>query len=246
MEIKDLIKARRLELGMTMLDISKLVRVSEATISRWESGDIANMKRDKIVLLANALRVSPSVIMGWEESPSTQLVDEQKNTHLSGNMFSNKLKEIRKLKGLSMDELCDAYNKKFNGKMNKSTLSRYENNLQEPMLTVARNLAEILNVDANFLFQDEVKDCGNEKDGIEQEHIKKYRTLDEKGKHTVDTVLTMEYDRCKNNKIRPLEKQTEELLIVARNGDTQTRIIDNDIIDDELEKLSKIKPTRGI
>ncbi|MEG2813485.1 MAG: S24 family peptidase, partial [Oscillospiraceae bacterium] len=45
--------------------------------------------------------------------------------------------------------------KKFNGKLNKSTLSRYENNLQEPMLTVVRNLAEILDVDINFLTDDE-------------------------------------------------------------------------------------------
>ena len=43
---------------------SKKVGVSEATISRWESGDIANMRRDKIVLLSKALKVSPSFIMG--------------------------------------------------------------------------------------------------------------------------------------------------------------------------------------
>lgn len=67
MEIKDTIKARRLELGLTMLDVSKKVGVSEATISRWESGDIANMKRDRIVLLADALDLSPAVIMGWDE-----------------------------------------------------------------------------------------------------------------------------------------------------------------------------------
>lgn len=69
LEIKDIIKNRRIEIGLTMLDVSKKVGVSEATISRWESGDIANMKRDKIVLLAEALELSPAVIMGWEEPP---------------------------------------------------------------------------------------------------------------------------------------------------------------------------------
>lgn len=68
MEVKDIIKNRRLELNMTLLDIAKKVGVSEATVSRWESGDIANMKRDKIALLAKALEISPSVIMGWDES----------------------------------------------------------------------------------------------------------------------------------------------------------------------------------
>lgn len=32
----------------------------------------------------------------------------------------------------------------------------------------------------------------------ESEHINKYRTIDNQGKHTVDTVLDMEYNRCKN------------------------------------------------
>ncbi len=71
MEVKDIIKNRRLELNMTLLDIAKKVGVSEATVSRWESGDIANMKRDKIALLAKALDISPSVIMGWDEPIKT-------------------------------------------------------------------------------------------------------------------------------------------------------------------------------
>ena len=55
MSLHDDIKQRRIELGLTMADVAQSVGVSEATISRWESGDIANMKRDKIVSLAKAL-----------------------------------------------------------------------------------------------------------------------------------------------------------------------------------------------
>ena len=40
--------------------------VSEATVSRWESGDIDNMRRDKIAALAKALDLDPRIIMGWE------------------------------------------------------------------------------------------------------------------------------------------------------------------------------------
>ena len=65
MEIKDIIKARRTELGYSMRDIAHRVGVSEATVSRWESGDIENMKRDKIKKLADALLISPGVIMGF-------------------------------------------------------------------------------------------------------------------------------------------------------------------------------------
>jgi ORF020 len=60
MALKDDLKQRRIELNLTMAEVAKKVGVSEATISRWESGDIANMRRDKIVLLSKALKVSPS------------------------------------------------------------------------------------------------------------------------------------------------------------------------------------------
>lgn len=53
--------------GLTMKDVAKRVGVSEATISRWESGQIANMKRDKIALLADTLHINPSDILGIDE-----------------------------------------------------------------------------------------------------------------------------------------------------------------------------------
>ena len=67
MEVKDLLKEKRIASGLTMLELSKLVGVSEGTISRWESGEIANMKRDKILSLAKALHISPADIMGWDD-----------------------------------------------------------------------------------------------------------------------------------------------------------------------------------
>ena len=67
MRTNDLIKMRRLELDMTMKELAAKVGVSEGTISRWESGDIENMKRDKIAALARALEVPPAVLMDWEE-----------------------------------------------------------------------------------------------------------------------------------------------------------------------------------
>lgn len=64
MEIRDILKSRRLQLGLTLSDVAEKVGVSKATVSRWESGNIANMKRNRIVALANVLEISPSVIMG--------------------------------------------------------------------------------------------------------------------------------------------------------------------------------------
>lgn len=66
-------------------------------------------------------------------------------------MFKNRLKELRERNGYSMDKLAEIYNNKFNGKMNKSTLSRYENGLQEPMYTVVVNLSELFNVSVDYM-----------------------------------------------------------------------------------------------
>ena len=67
MDVKNIIKSRRIELGLTQFNVAKAVGVAEATVSRWESGNIENMKRDKIAKLANVLKISPAIIMGWEE-----------------------------------------------------------------------------------------------------------------------------------------------------------------------------------
>lgn len=67
MELKEIIRKRRKELGLTLLDIAKACNVSEATVSRWESGDIGDMKRSRIAALAKVLQISPSVIVGTDE-----------------------------------------------------------------------------------------------------------------------------------------------------------------------------------
>lgn len=60
MNIGDRIKARRLELGMTLEDVGKLVGVGKSTVRKWETGMIRNMGRDKISLLADALNLPPT------------------------------------------------------------------------------------------------------------------------------------------------------------------------------------------
>ena len=72
MSVNSLIKTRRLELGLTMKDVAKAVGVSEGTISRWESGEISNMKRSRISDLAKVLKLSPLDITGGEPQEQSQ------------------------------------------------------------------------------------------------------------------------------------------------------------------------------
>lgn len=71
-ELKDKIRNLRQQAGLTMRQLADAVNVSEATISRWESGNISNMRRDKIYDLAKALHTTPAYLMGWEENADNQ------------------------------------------------------------------------------------------------------------------------------------------------------------------------------
>lgn len=66
-EVKDIIKARRIQLGLSYSDLGKLCGVDKTTAWKWELGKIENMKRDKMVLLSKALDISPLVLLGIEE-----------------------------------------------------------------------------------------------------------------------------------------------------------------------------------
>jgi transcriptional regulator with XRE-family HTH domain len=61
------IKELRKEKGMTLEQVADIVGVGKSTVRKWETGMIANMRRDKIAALANALGTTPVYLMGWEE-----------------------------------------------------------------------------------------------------------------------------------------------------------------------------------
>lgn len=83
MNIKDIIKQKRLECGYTMKELAEKVGVSEATVSRWESGNLATMKHTKIMLLAKALKISPAMLFDAPASPSPSLsLTQQEETHI--------------------------------------------------------------------------------------------------------------------------------------------------------------------
>lgn len=61
------IKDLRHERGLTLEQVANAVGVGRSTVRKWETGMIANMKRDKIADLAKVLGTTPAYLMGWEE-----------------------------------------------------------------------------------------------------------------------------------------------------------------------------------
>lgn len=66
MLVKDLIKEKRLQHGLTMKELANKVGVSESTVSRWESGEVVNIKRTAIMNLAQSLHIPPYELLGLE------------------------------------------------------------------------------------------------------------------------------------------------------------------------------------
>lgn len=65
--MKDIIKARRKELDITLEEIGDYVGVSKATVQRWETGSISNMRRDKIKKLSEILQLDPQLFIAEEQ-----------------------------------------------------------------------------------------------------------------------------------------------------------------------------------
>mgnify|MGYP002523813675 FL=1 len=61
MDTSQLMKEKRLRLGLTMKQLAQKAGTSESAVSRWESGQIENMKRETILKVADALHLSPLV-----------------------------------------------------------------------------------------------------------------------------------------------------------------------------------------
>ena len=68
------IKTLRQEKGLTLEQVADVVGVGKSTVRNWETGIIANMRRDKIADPAKALGTTPAYLMGWKEE------DEKKNS----------------------------------------------------------------------------------------------------------------------------------------------------------------------
>lgn len=70
------IKNRRTELGMTQSELAeKLGYADKSMISRIEKGQI-DLPQSKIIAIAEALRVDPSELMGWDDEPGYYLDPE--------------------------------------------------------------------------------------------------------------------------------------------------------------------------
>lgn len=116
----------------------------------------------------------------------------------------DRLKESRIKAGLTQEQLAEKLG------VAKSTLSGYESGNREPAVATIAKALEILNIDANYLYQDETKELTDLVISLDdKELLKKYHNLDSHGREMVDFTLKKEYERSK-----ALAEQEEESNII--------------------------------
>lgn len=104
MNIGDFIKQKRLENNLTLEQLGKRVGVSKMTVLRWESGEIKNIKSDKIEKLANALGIPVIALFeGFDENGNAknnveqvtpeELANEVRNLLFKTNSLSEQQKQ---------------------------------------------------------------------------------------------------------------------------------------------------------
>ena len=112
MTIGQRIRIAREQRDLTLDEVAQRCNTTKQTIFKYENEIVTNIPYDKIVLLSNALDVSPSYLFGWEEkknSPSEptltegeqlllnlfrQIPEDQQRVFLEmGRVYANSLKK---------------------------------------------------------------------------------------------------------------------------------------------------------
>ena len=72
MDMGERIKELRIKKGLTQEELGKYIGVQKSAIRKYEKGDVKNLKRNSIEILANLFDVSPSYLMCLEDKKQEQ------------------------------------------------------------------------------------------------------------------------------------------------------------------------------
>ena len=106
MNIKDIIKIKREEKGYSLKELGNLIGVSESTISRWESGIIANMTHTNIVKISKVLDILPEVLLEYDTVNNSISISQNtvKIRDITYNNSNNTANDSKCCENLNIDE----------------------------------------------------------------------------------------------------------------------------------------------
>ncbi|UUW40321.1 HTH_XRE superfamily transcriptional regulator [Staphylococcus phage phiSa2wa-st5.3] len=85
-------KQSREKQGMTLAELGRKIGKTEATVQRYESGNIKNLKNDTIESIATALNVNPAYLMGWVEENDDEV--QHRAAHLEGELTDDEWQRV--------------------------------------------------------------------------------------------------------------------------------------------------------
>jgi repressor LexA len=158
--------------------------------------------------------------------------------------FSERFYVLRKSKGLSLEEVSNQLEARFDYTVNKGMLSKYERGLHEPNFTVVSYIAEIFDVNIEYMMGRSNSKYGEEatckkipivgciaagQPILAQQNISDYIYVDSKSK--ADFALVVKGDSMINARIcdgdlvfirQQKEVETGEIAVVVVNGEEAT------------------------
>ena len=156
----DKIKERRKSLQLTLKEVATAVGVAEATVQRWESGNIGTIRADRITKLSRVLQLPVEEVTEWfsEEFSGCKKASEsglknivmdktEKSNFLKG--FGNQIRQLRTERGLSQEELANRVG--YTSDNARSSINKIESGISDPPVSKLRLFSKVLNVSMDQL-----------------------------------------------------------------------------------------------
>ena len=141
---------------LTQQELADIAEVSKRTIQNWEDGT-SNIKPEKAEKLADYFGVSVGYLLGYDDNDINQM---------------NRLKELRKEKGLTQTDLAELL------EVTKLTIHNWENGVFSIKSDRLKKLCEIFDVDAPYLLgYNNVKNETDIKASVLDEALEKLRAI---------------------------------------------------------------------
>ena len=141
---------------LTQQELADIAEVSKRTIQNWEDGT-SNIKPEKAEKLADYFGVSVGYLLGYDDNDINQM---------------NRLKELRKEKGLTQTDLAELL------EVTKLTIHNWENGVSSIKSDRLKKLCEIFDVDVPYLLgYDTVKNETSLKASVLIEVLEKLREI---------------------------------------------------------------------
>lgn len=200
-KIKDLRKSK----GLNKRQMSELLEMPYTTYNNYETGT-REPNSDVLKKISKTFGVSVDYLID-----NTDFIRE--NPMRNGSI-GTRIKQRREELGYTQPQLAELVG------VSKGAIGNYESNISSPNENILFKLFDVLQCDANFLYQDNIKtETSNFFTEEEKQHIKKYRLLDQHGQKAVNSVLDVELERCSKSSA---PDSLVEIPYVARSGERGT------------------------